>query len=247
MTRDDFRRGDACAYRSVPVSHHRRAPLLSSSRAKYRVPLYSPHETPVMCMPMCGCAMAEIIEKKRKKEKLTLEVNTTTREESRNSCSGKFFSPTECTCVSASARQSRESVFVQSRAPVYIKIKTSRARAGSRTDTSPPLQDFAKAREEGASPCPMLCEGAVAYGKFFCTCASASARQSRAQRKKENRQPKGGMGGDGTPPPHRDFKERSPVRKKERKHTTQGSPVPSVVRKILFPTCIPGMPPGVYL
>ena len=138
MTRDDFRRGDACAYRSVPVSHHRRAPLLSSSRAKYRVPL-SPHETPVMCMPMCGCAMAEIIEKKRKKEKLTLEVNTTTREESRNSCSGKFFSPTECTCVSASARQSRESVFVQSRAPVYIKIKTSRARAGSRTQTRPHL------------------------------------------------------------------------------------------------------------
>ena len=79
------------------------------------------------------------------------------------------------------------------------------------------------------------------------------------ERKKENRQPKGGIKErkktdnpregweDGTPPPHRDFKERSPVRKKERKHTTQGSPVPSVVRKILFPTCIPGRPPGVYL
>ena len=37
-------------------------------------------------------------------------------------------------------------------------------------------------------------------------------RASPVPKKKENGQPKGGMWEDGTPPPHRDFKERGVVR-----------------------------------
>jgi len=44
----------------------------------------------------------------------------------------------------------------------------------------------------------------------WCTCVSASASQSRAQCKKERKKTDNPREGweDGTPPPHRDFKER---------------------------------------
>ena len=99
-------------------------PSLSSSRAKYRVPL-SPHG--VMCMPMCGCAMAEIQKKERR--------NDNAGRIKKFLC-GKFFSPTEndrTPVFSASARQSR--------APKERK-KTDRPREGWEDGTPPPHRDL---------------------------------------------------------------------------------------------------------
>ena len=66
----------------------------------------------------------------------------------------------------------------------------------------------AGSREDGTTDTPH-CEGFFLSERIL-----AATFMPHVERKKENRQPKGGMGAweDGTPPPHRDFKERCVVR-----------------------------------